>query len=218
MMADIISGACAQWFIFEGVFAAWSSKNRGRQAGQARASALLAFVFPTLLPHCCAHCSVEHPCMGCEGTCDRRRPARQRGRGCLSPGTHRFSWRWFPHVALHAGMPPGLHVRGRTAVGRTCMFIESIMQWGLVGGLIAEHSLGVLGRSPVLPASRQHLWPAWPCMTALARHWPPRVSVPAALALGLLRWAALLARRARGAEPTPRRSTWTNMRRACGQL
>ena len=35
----------------------------------------------------------------------------------------------------------------------------SISQWGLVGGLIVEHSLGDLGRSLVLPASRQHLWP-----------------------------------------------------------
>ena len=35
----------------------------------------------------------------------------------------------------------------------------SISQWGLVGGLIVEHSLGDLGRSLVLPASRQHRWP-----------------------------------------------------------
>ena len=43
-MCTVVFDFCFQLFC--------SSKNRGRQAGQARASAFVCFCFPTLLPYC----------------------------------------------------------------------------------------------------------------------------------------------------------------------
>ena len=89
----VFRGMCTVVFAF--LFSAVLQQQKQRAAGRAGTGQRLCLLLfshpPSLL---CTHCSVEHPCMGCELMCDRRSTC-QRGRGCLSPGTHRFSWLWF---------------------------------------------------------------------------------------------------------------------------